>query len=72
MSYGDTILDRYEITGPTISKPMYLFVDQYNSAPYRVPVGFGCNGILYPQHYLENNEWVDGFVEKLVQYMYDH
>ena len=49
---AESIIDIYEITGPTITTPIILYVDQYTAQPYLVPSGFGCNGILYPDHYL--------------------
>ena len=39
---------------------MSLYVDQYNSGPYRVPAGFDCIGILNPEFLFEFEPEEDG------------
>ena len=51
----ETILDEYQVTLSDGSM-VTLYVDQYNSAPYRVPAGFGCAGILNPEFLMEFEE----------------
>ena len=51
----ETILDEYQVTIAGGSD-MILYVDQYNSAPYRVPADFSCTGILNPEFLMEFEE----------------
>lgn len=39
---GDTILDKYHITGQGVDAMLYL--DEYNYAPLQAPIGFTCIG----------------------------
>ena len=48
----EAILDIYELTGPGIDGSITLYVDMYNAAPYRVPAGFGCTGLLHADYVL--------------------
>jgi hypothetical protein len=50
---ADGILDIYEVTGPGIEGSILLHLDMYNAAPYRVPAGFGCTGLLHADQLLE-------------------
>jgi hypothetical protein len=55
ISTEETILDEYQVLrsdGTTV----VLYVDQYRSAPYRVPSGFDCIGILNPEYLFEFEE----------------
>lgn len=47
ISFADSIIDEYLVTDIN-GKTVTLYVDQYSFAPYRVPVGFECVGILRP------------------------
>ncbi|MEE4194984.1 MAG: hypothetical protein V2J07_07285 [Anaerolineae bacterium] len=49
----ETILDQYQIIGAGLAEPILLYVDQYSSAPYKVPAGFECVGILNPEYLIE-------------------
>ena len=49
----ESILDQYQITGAGLADPIILYVDQYSYAPYKVPVGFECVGILNPEFLIE-------------------
>jgi len=42
--YGDTILDKYQITYSGLSSPITLYIDEYGWGILYAPVGFTCYG----------------------------
>ncbi|NSW51079.1 MAG: hypothetical protein HPY85_01065 [Anaerolineae bacterium] len=50
-----TILDVYRVSAPGMTEPVILYVDQYNRAPYTVPMGFECSGLMYPDLFIEQD-----------------
>ncbi len=42
--YGDTILDKYQITYSGLSTPLILYIDEYSWGMLYAPVGFTCYG----------------------------
>lgn len=53
ISTGETILDTYVISAPGLESPVTLYVDQYSQDFYRVPIGFDCVGIMFPEQFIE-------------------
>jgi len=56
ISLEGTILDAYEVTAPGMTEPRVLYVDQYSQDYYRVPKGFECTGLMFPELFLEDEE----------------
>lgn len=49
----ESILDMYEVKSPVMSEPVILYVDQYSRDYFKVPAGFGCSGLMYPDLFIE-------------------
>jgi len=49
----ESILDMYEVSAPGMIEPVILYVDQYSQDYFKVPAGFGCSGLMYPDLFIE-------------------